>query len=65
MEIVLYCIAAYFIVGVAILLRELLLYPEVEADLHDLVGASIVCVVLWPFFVVWCIREWWAERDDG
>jgi hypothetical protein len=64
MEYVIFGLLAYFIVGVGLLLRELLLYPETEADLHDLIGASIVCVVLWPFFVVWCLREWWAKRGD-
>lgn len=63
MELVIFCIFAYFIIGVGLLLRELLLYPEMEADLHELLSASLVCVVLWPFFVVWCIREWWADRN--
>lgn len=63
MELAIVCVLAYLAVGVAILLRELLLYPEAEENLHDLISASLVCVVLWPFFVVWCIREWWADRD--
>ena len=55
---------AYFCIGLAILVRELYLYPDEEADLHDLISASLVCVVLWPYFVVWCIREWWRERGE-
>lgn len=64
MELAIFCVLFYLCIGVAVLVRELLLYPEAEADLHDLISASIVCVVLWPFFVVWCIREWWRERGD-
>jgi len=64
MAIVITCVLTYFVIGVAILVRELLLYPEAEEDLHTLLSASLVCVVLWPFFVVWCVREWWAERSD-
>jgi hypothetical protein len=62
MELVIICVLAYFCIGAAILLRELYLYPEDEADLSDLVSASLVCVMLWPFFLIWLLREWWCDR---
>lgn len=64
MELIITCILLYFCIGVVLLLRELYLYPDDEADLRDLVSASIVCVALWPWFTIWCIREWWRERGD-
>ena len=63
MELVIFCVLAYLVIGAAILLREVALYPDATGDRQELIGAVIVCIVLWPFFVVWCLREWWAERN--
>lgn len=62
MELVIIGVLTYLCIGAAILVRELYLYPDCEASLRDLIGASLIAIVLWPFFVVWCIREWWRER---